>query len=103
MTLIPSQTKLDPEHPNETLSVDTYIDNLVPILQRRGYAERTYIQSFDWRTLIGIKKKFPKTRTVALLDDTTVVPSGNLGFTWLGGIDVRNQLPTHEFHFLTIR
>ncbi|PUU74755.1 PLC-like phosphodiesterase [Tuber borchii] len=85
------ETKLDPENPNQTLSVDTYIDNLVPILQRRGYADRTYIQSFDWRTLIGIKKKFPKTRTVALLDDTTVVPSGNLGFTWLGGIDLQKD------------
>ncbi|PWW78962.1 hypothetical protein C7212DRAFT_350211 [Tuber magnatum] len=85
------ETKLDPEHTNETLPVETYIDNLVPILERRGYADRTYIQSFDWRTIIGIKKKFPKTKTVALLDDTTVVPSGNLGFTWLGGIDLQKD------------
>ncbi|CUS09376.1 unnamed protein product, partial [Tuber aestivum] len=84
------ETKLDPEHANETLSVETYIDNIVPILQRRGYADRTYIQSFDWRTIVGIKKKFPKTRTVALLDDTTVTPSGHLGYAWLGGIDVRD-------------
>ncbi|KAG0639583.1 PLC-like phosphodiesterase [Tuber brumale] len=85
------ETKINPEHTNETLPIETYIDNLVPILRRRGYAERTYIQSFDWRTLIGIKKKFPETRIVALLDDTTVVPSGNLGFTWLGGIDLQKD------------
>ncbi|RPB05075.1 glycerophosphoryl diester phosphodiesterase [Choiromyces venosus 120613-1] len=85
------ETKLDPEHTNETFPAETYINNIVPILERRGYADRTYIQSFDWRTIIGIKKKFPKTKTVALLDDTTVVPSGNLGFTWLGGIDLQKE------------
>jgi hypothetical protein len=70
------------------LSVETYIDKLVPILQRRGFADRTYIQSFDWRTLIGIKKRFSKTRIVALLDPTTIVPSSSGQFPWLGGIDV---------------
>jgi len=85
------ETKIDPENANETLSVETYIDKLVPILQRRGFADRTYIQSFDWRTLIGIKKRFSKTRIVALLDPTTIVPSSSGQFPWLGGIDLEKD------------
>lgn len=65
----------------------------MPILQQKGYADRTVIQSFDWRTLIGIKAKYPKTRTVALLDDTTIVPfdRGVGGYPWLGGIDLEED------------
>lgn len=76
--------------PNETLALENYINNIVPILQKRRYAERTYIQSFDWRTLIGIKKKFPKTRTVALLEPATIASEdrGVSGYPWLGGVNV---------------
>jgi glycerophosphoryl diester phosphodiesterase len=49
---------------------------------------RTYIQSFDWRTIIGIKAKFPEIRTVALLDDTTIVPDDEGAYPWLGGVDL---------------
>ncbi|KAF8415672.1 PLC-like phosphodiesterase [Terfezia claveryi] len=66
-------TKLDPIVSNETFPLQAYIDNIIPILERRRFDKRTYIQSFDWRTLIGIKKKFPSTRTVALIDDTTII------------------------------
>ncbi|KAL7270650.1 hypothetical protein RUND412_006629 [Rhizina undulata] len=87
------ETKLDPVASNQTLPVSKYISELVPILQRRGFAERTYIQSFDWRTIIGIKEKFPETRTVALLDDTTIIPEdrGVGGYPWLGGIDLEKD------------
>lgn len=84
------ETKLDPTAPNQTLSVETYINDLIPILQRRGFASRTTIQSFDWRTLIGIKRKWPETVTVALLDDTTVVrdPTASIPYPWLGGVNL---------------
>ncbi|KAI5799998.1 glycerophosphoryl diester phosphodiesterase [Geopyxis carbonaria] len=84
------ETKLDPVAPNETLSVDKYITDIVPILKKHNFEKRTFIQSFDWRTIIGIKKKFPEVRTVALLDDTTIIPDdrGVSGYPWLGGIDL---------------
>lgn len=84
------ETKLDPLKPNETLSVDTYINNLVPIVQKHGYLARTTIQSFDWRTLIGIKKKFPQVVTVALLDDETIAPDSKGAYPWLGGVNITN-------------
>ncbi|KAK9372288.1 PLC-like phosphodiesterase [Lipomyces chichibuensis] len=81
------ETKLDPDNQNETLPVDKYINDIIPILQKRGFASRTTIQSFDWRTLIGIKKKFPEIVTVALLDQTTIVPVDGT-YPWLGGVDL---------------
>ncbi|KAF2837066.1 glycerophosphoryl diester phosphodiesterase [Patellaria atrata CBS 101060] len=82
------ETKLDPNAPNETWPYEKYVTDLVPLLAKHGYASRTTIQSFDWRTLIGVKETFPDTVTVALLDDTTVVPDDAGAFPWLGGIDL---------------
>ncbi|KAK9233850.1 PLC-like phosphodiesterase [Lipomyces kononenkoae] len=83
------ETKLDPQNPNQTLPVDKYINDIIPILKHRGFASRTTIQSFDWRTLIGIKQKFPETVTVALLDETTIVQV-NGSYPWLGGVDLND-------------
>ncbi|KAF8053745.1 glycerophosphoryl diester phosphodiesterase [Lyophyllum atratum] len=85
------ETKIDPTTPDETLPLQPYIDNLVPILKKHRFDKRAYIQSFDWRTLIGIKEKFPEIRLVALLDDTTVVPADDGTYPWLGGIDVEED------------
>ncbi|THX07935.1 glycerophosphoryl diester phosphodiesterase [Aureobasidium pullulans] len=91
------ETKLSPTAPNETLSVDTYITDLIPILQKHGLESRTSIQSFDWRTLVGIHAAYPEVTIVALLDETTVVPDEtnmtypwleNSVYPWLGGVDL---------------
>ncbi|KAK9365631.1 PLC-like phosphodiesterase [Lipomyces kononenkoae] len=81
------ETKIDPENQYQTLPVDMYINDIVPILMKRDFASRTTIQSFDWRTLIGIKQKFPEIVTVALLDDTTIIQV-NGSYPWLGGVDL---------------
>lgn len=60
----------------------------MPLLQRRGFANRTTIQSFDWRTLVGIKQLFPEMRTVALVDETTLVRGDKGQYEWLAGIDL---------------
>lgn len=85
------ETKLDPLRPNETLPVETYITDLVPILQQYGFASRTTIQSFDWRTLIGIKERYPDIVTVALVDDETITPDENGDYPWLGGVQLENE------------
>lgn len=53
-------------------------------------AQRTTIQSFDWRTLVGIKKSFPDIKLVALADATTIVPASDGTYPWLGGVDLRD-------------
>lgn len=82
------ETKLDPVAPNETLAVEEYT-KIPEILKRRGFLESTYIQSFDWRTLINIKEAYPEARTLALVDPTKVdmaVDRGVGGHPWLGGL-----------------
>ncbi|OJD32880.1 glycerophosphoryl diester phosphodiesterase [Diplodia corticola] len=81
------ETKLDPTTPEQTWPVDKYLD-LMPILQKHRLLERTTIQSFDWRTLVQIHDRYPSVATVALLDDTTVVPDANGTYPWLGGLDL---------------
>ncbi|RPA79274.1 glycerophosphoryl diester phosphodiesterase [Ascobolus immersus RN42] len=88
------ETKLDPLEPAETLPVEKYINDIVPILIRRKFDKRTTIQSFDWRTIIAIKKKWPHMQTVALLDDTTITEDDGRGrgyYPWLGGIDLKKD------------
>lgn len=85
------ETKLDPENPGQTLGVERYINDIVPILERKGFATRTTIQSFDWRTLVGIKNKWPCIKTVALVDETTVVPNKEGAYPWLNGIQLDTE------------
>jgi glycerophosphoryl diester phosphodiesterase len=85
------ETKLDPTRPNQTLSVETYINDMWPVVQKYGLESRTTIQSFDWRTLIGIKKKFPSVLTIALLDPTKVEPTADGTYPWLGGINLEKD------------
>jgi glycerophosphoryl diester phosphodiesterase len=85
------ETKLDPTTPNQTLPVETYINDMWPVVQKYGLNDRTTIESFDWRTLIGIKAKFPKVQTVALIDPTKIIPDANGKFPWLGGLDLQKQ------------
>lgn len=85
------ETKLDPVTPEQTFGPEKYISDLVPILQKHNMEKRVTIQSFDWRTLIGIKKAFPKTQLVALADATTITPDdgrGVSGYPWLGGLNL---------------
>lgn len=85
------ETKLDPTQPNQTLPLETYINSprVLPYLEKRGFLHRVTIESFDWRTLVAIKKKWgKKVTTVALLRDTTLVKDESGQYPWLGGVDV---------------
>lgn len=86
------ETKLDPLAVNETFPVEAYT-KIPEILIRRDIFERTYIQSFDWRTLINIKKAYPDARTVALANPMTTdisIDRGVGGWPWLGGLNLKD-------------
>jgi glycerophosphoryl diester phosphodiesterase len=58
--------------------------SLIPILQKHNFENRVTIQSFDWRTLIGIHAAYPSIPIVALLDETTVTPdTTGKSYPWL--------------------
>ena len=60
------ETKVFPLAPGDTLAPDVFARRLVAEIRKAGMAERTMIQSFDWRTLQVIRKEAPEIRTVYL-------------------------------------
>ncbi|KAL0572909.1 hypothetical protein V5O48_009056 [Marasmius crinis-equi] len=91
---------VDPEHTvsfNIESKVDAPLANLTRSpedfvrLQHELFAESVYYhkityQSFDWRTLVGMKKLDPSIPTAALADPTTLLGPGNTTSPWLAGI-----------------
>ena len=60
------ETKVFPLAPGDTLAPEVFARRLVAEIRKAGMAERTMIQSFDWRTLQVVRKEAPEIRTVYL-------------------------------------
>jgi glycerophosphoryl diester phosphodiesterase len=60
------ETKISPLAPDETTGPDDFARRLVSAVRSAGMAERTAIQSFDWRTLAVVRKEAPEIPTVYL-------------------------------------
>ncbi len=86
------ETKLDPAHPEQTLSPLAFARALIAVIESAGMASRTTIQSFDWRTLRLIRELAPEIDLVALTDqqpDEDTIEAGKPGASpWLGELDV---------------
>ena len=54
------------------------------MLKKHGFFHRTILESFDWRSIVGIKQKFPDARVGALIDETMVeMVEGIWGTDWV--------------------
>lgn len=86
------ETKIDPTQPETTVRPEAFIAALVDVIRAAGMEERTTIQSFDWRTLVLVRKLAPGIAVVALTDqqpDEDTMEAGKAGASpWLGGLDV---------------
>lgn len=60
------ETKIDPNHPEETLDPEGFVAKLLEVIEAEGFADRVVIQSFDWRTLLLVQQRTPKIPTVYL-------------------------------------
>jgi len=60
------ETKLAPEAPLETLAPEPFARALVAEVRKAGVAQRTTIQSFDFRTLAVVQREAPEIRTAYL-------------------------------------
>ena len=64
---------------------DEFVTLLMTVVQRKKIADRTIIQSFDFRTLKIVHQKYPLVRTAALIEDFDKRPVDKhleeLGFT----------------------
>lgn len=85
------ETKLDPTRPEETTTPEAFADELVRVVREEGLADRTTIQSFDWRTLRRVHAVAPEIATAALtirsLGEDTLSPDRSGPSPWLAGHD----------------
>lgn len=86
------ETKINPAKPDETPDPERFVRLVVAAVRQAGVANRTTIQSFDWRTLIAAHRIAPDIETVCLTIETermnTVRTRDGRPSPWLAGIDV---------------
>ena len=86
------ETKIDPAHPEQTVSALAFARALEAAVREAGMASRVTVQSFDWRTLRLLGTLAPDIALVGLTDqqpDEDTVEIGKPGTSpWLGELDV---------------
>jgi glycerophosphoryl diester phosphodiesterase len=60
------ETKIDPNHPDESPDPQRFISLLLDLLQQQKMSDRVTVQSFDWRTLLLVQQQAPDIPTVYL-------------------------------------
>lgn len=79
------ETKLSPQQPQETVSVEAMTDALLRELRAAGVLERTTVQSFDWRSLQRVQQLEPRLATAYLTVQTANNDNTRDG-TWTAGL-----------------
>jgi glycerophosphoryl diester phosphodiesterase len=86
------EIKTSPDEPALTPPPEVVSDKVVRMLKEEGIAERTWILSFDWRSLVHIQKTAPELATVYLTIVTwgsnTLKPNQTGASSWLAGLDI---------------
>jgi glycerophosphoryl diester phosphodiesterase len=86
------ETKIDPLDPESSVSPEVFAVALIEVIRAAGMEARTTVQSFDWRTLLLLRKLAPEIAVIALTDqrpDEDTMEVGKPGRpVWLGGFDV---------------
>jgi glycerophosphoryl diester phosphodiesterase len=89
------ETKIFPDRPDDAPAPDAFARRVVEAVQAAGLAERVTIQSFDWRTLVAVKRLTPSLRTACLTIETAntnnVAPRGDAPSAWTAGLDLRDD------------
>jgi len=86
------EIKTNPEKPNFTPAPETVANAVVQLLNKRDFAGRVRILSFDWRSLAQIQKIAPDIATVYLsLEGRSLnnIKPGQPGASpWMAGLDI---------------
>jgi glycerophosphoryl diester phosphodiesterase len=86
------ETKLDPLQPEQSPAPEPFVRALIRVIRDAEMESRTTIQSFDWRTLVMVRRLAPEIATVALTDQQPGEDTMEIGkpgaSPWLGGFDV---------------
>jgi glycerophosphoryl diester phosphodiesterase len=87
------ETKVDPNHPENSPDPDHFVTLLLDLLQREKFADRVMVQSFDWRTLLLVQQRAPAIPTVYLTIQAGPAPTVTLDSAspWTAGFDPRTH------------
>lgn len=84
------ETKLTPTSDGMTVDAETFAQLTVDAVRKSGMVSRTTIQSFDWRTLIAVRRLAPEIPTSCLTQEggsgDTVKPDASGRSPWHAGI-----------------
>ena len=84
------ETKITPTSAAETPDPETFAKLVVAAIRDAGLTSRVTVQSFDWRTLVAVKKLAPEIATVCLTIETpnndTVQRSAAGASPWHAGL-----------------
>lgn len=61
------ETKISPQNPEWTVGPERFVELVLAIIRKHGLEDRVILQSFDFRTLVAMKKAAPEIRLAALL------------------------------------
>jgi glycerophosphoryl diester phosphodiesterase len=83
------ETKVNPTLPDETVPAELFARIVIAEVRKAGMERNTMIQSFDWATLVEVKKLAPEIETVCLTMETRRLSTiGPKPSPWLAGFDV---------------
>lgn len=89
------ETKISPEHPDETASPEDFVDTLLRTIRAAGMSERVTIQSFDWRTLALVNQQAPNIATSCLTAEQRWLDNIRRGHPgpspWTAGLDIDDE------------
>ena len=84
------ETKLAPHRPDDAPDPQTFAAATAEALRRAGIAGRATVQSFDWRTLVALKRLAPELHTACLTIESssmnTVRPDPDGASPWHAGL-----------------
>jgi glycerophosphoryl diester phosphodiesterase len=87
------ETKVMPDRPEDAPAPDVFVRLVVERVRAHDMTGRVTIQSFDWRTLVAVKRLAPELLTSCLTIETdnfnNVAPRNGAPSAWTAGLDVR--------------
>ena len=89
------ETKSFPEHPEYTPAPDEFVKLVLAKIREYKLEKRVMLQSFDWRTLVAMRKLAPEIRLSALTE------SDKRDFAAIAKDAANAEIVSPEFHLVT--
>jgi glycerophosphoryl diester phosphodiesterase len=86
------EAKTSPDQPDDTPDPETFARLIVDAVRRAGVADRTTIESFDWRTLLAVRKLAPEIERACITSESIAPVNVSRALrspsAWLGGLEL---------------